>query len=85
MRMLLGPEGALPLEQAKPWRAALHEVMKPQIVMRMQLPIMAALFQVRPSGSMRTWTGRAKSNILRVCGFCKRLLLLRLLPARMPC
>ena len=54
MRMLLGPEGALPLAQAKPWRAALHEVMKPQIVMRMQLPIMAALFQVRPSGSMMT-------------------------------
>ena len=55
MRMLLGPEGALPNEEAKPWRAALHEVMKPQIVMRLQLPIMAALFQVRPPRHTLIW------------------------------
>ena len=62
MRMLLGPEGALPLEQAKPWRAALHEVMKPQIVMRLQLPIMAALFQVRHPAHIMIWNDEARAD-----------------------
>ena len=47
MRIVLRPEGQKPIAEARPWRDALHEIMKPSVVMRLQLPVMASMFTAR--------------------------------------